>query len=988
MLELEKALNKRCEADPQYGTLLAQWTFDKQLVGCALQSVTQVFPHYSLHDASHADTILRQMARILGPRRIDRLSPTDIWLLLEAAYHHDLGMVVADQTMREWWRDKTFDTFLEGLTDHPDDEVRRAAELLDKRTAFRAQGETWPFDVHRALVLVMAEYARPRHPGQSRGYIDAPSLIHLQSPRTKLVPHRFWSLLGRICESHGLGFAETMTLPARESGFAIDDAHPRFVACMLRLGDLLDLDDGRFCPVLARTFGGLPLSSKVHEEKHQSINEFLVDASEIRVLAECRTTGAFDVTEQWFSWLRQELRDQSVHWAEISPEADFGAVPSAGRIEARLRGYHTAPDGQRPRFEVDKEAMLDFVRGAGLYSDETVCIAELLQNAVDATLLRVWGANRRKWQQIDIQHDTNALEKLRERLKKYPIDVRVQKSKRLGEENHWSVTIRDRGAGISRTDIRFLQCVGSSRKNPRRKERMQGMPEWMKPSGYFGIGLQSVFLFTDRIVLRSRADSGIETIEIEFVQRAGSKEPQILVRSVSGKQALTRSGTRIRFVLREKKVPEDYSYRSTDNETARVVKAYDPLLHDELPILPSKVRDATRDFAKSAFAHIRIDGAGIELLTERLDGQERFFDVESGIELTLRAEIVGRGIDFSYRGRRTAETFHSQFFTGLATWHHDDASKVLTINREKVRADAKKTVRNRLNLALQNILPLYYEKVKADPKRIDERRCLTLAVEIGYIDCKIDAIRNDDAWKHLTFESSLVTLGDMVGASQVRLVEDSTWLAGTVPRETKLEWSADGRELKIIGGELSGWIWHLLKDFHLTLQRVEERVVSKRVGTSFMCEWLAVREGTGDVVANDQVLQTVLRAAASEQKIRMRRTIPCPSQFGALALSRDVGSEPWHTTRVHTRLMPRAIFPFRVEPDGKLSLAGIEEVIAWTYKNRADGTTTMQDIALCVLALVKTADRWLREEWAERAEYSVEDLSRRLNKVYGLGAAR
>lgn len=400
MLELEKALNKRCESDPQYATLLAQWTFDKQLVGRALQSVAQVFPHYSLHDASHAETILRQMARVLGPRRIERLSPTNIWLLLEAAYYHDLGMVIADQTMRTWWSDKKFDTFLEGLTSHADDEVRSAAELLDKRKEFRAHGETWPFDVRRALVLVMAEYARPRHPEWSRGYIDAPSLIDLQSPRTQLVPRRFWTLLGRICESHGLGFTETMKLPARESGFSMDDAHPRFVACMLRLGDLLDLDDGRFCPVLARTFGGLPPSSKAHEEKHHSIEEFLVDSSEICVVAECSSPEAFDVTEQWFSWLRQELRDQSVHWATISPEADFGAVPSAGRIEARLRGYHTSADGRRPRFEVDKEAMLDFVRGAGLYSDETACIAELLQNAVDATLLRIWGANRRKWQRI------------------------------------------------------------------------------------------------------------------------------------------------------------------------------------------------------------------------------------------------------------------------------------------------------------------------------------------------------------------------------------------------------------------------------------------------------------------------------------------------------------------------------------------------------------------------------------------------------------
>jgi hypothetical protein len=985
MLELEKALRKRCEDDTQYATLFAQWTFDKQLVGRALQSVPLVFPHYSLHDASHADTILRQMARVLGPRRIDRLSPTDLWLLLEAAYHHDLGMVVPDKTMREWWSDKKFDTFLDGLANHPDDEVRRAAELLDTRNKSRAQGETWPFDVHRALVLVMAEYARPRHPNQSRKYIDAPSLLDLQSPRTQLVPRRFWSLLGRICESHGFGFAETMKLPARESGFAMDDAHPRFIACMLRLGDLLDLDDGRFCPVLARTFGGLPPSSKTHEEKHHSIDEFLVDASEIRVLAECSSWDAFDVTEQWFSWLRDELRNQSVHWAEISPEADFGAVPSAGRIEVRLRGgYHTSPDGRRPRFDVDKGAMLEFVGGAGLYSDETACVAELLQNAVDATLLRVWGANRRKWQQLDKQRNHNALEELRKHLQKYPIDVRVERSKRLGEQNHWRVIIRDRGAGISVDDVQFLQCVGSSRKNPRRKDRMRGMPEWMKPSGCFGIGLQSVFLFTDRVVLRSRADDSMETIEIELVLRTGSKEPQILVRSVSGKQALTHPGTCVRFVLRELKIPERFRYDELDHETARVARDYDPLLHDELPILPSKVRDAVRAFATSAHSSVRLDGSVIERGTDRnkLNEQEHFFDANNGMELTLRAGERG-GIRFLFRGRKTEERFSSTLLHGSADWHQGDASKILTINREKVRVEALQTVLHAVDRALLQVIPRYYEKVKGDPLRLQEYRCLTLAAEVSEHIRESGAIPRDDKWMGLQYRGSPVTLGEIVGADRIRLIEDPNWPANTHGRrEPKIELSTDGRELTISNMQFEDWLWELLRDRYLVLQRAELAADPNHFD-AWEFEWLALRERPDDIIANHHVLKVILQEAANPRTGTSRRTIPCPQQFHAMAFSSDVESKLGYFGRVYTRLSPRAIFPFRVESDGKLSLAGVEELIRWTYENQTKKAATERDVARAVLDLVQTAHAWLGEEWASRADYSIEELKRRLLKAYG-----
>ncbi len=68
-LELEKALKERCDADHQYETLWAQWTFDKKLVAGALNNVVLTFPHYSRHDASHSNTILQQIARGGGPMK-------------------------------------------------------------------------------------------------------------------------------------------------------------------------------------------------------------------------------------------------------------------------------------------------------------------------------------------------------------------------------------------------------------------------------------------------------------------------------------------------------------------------------------------------------------------------------------------------------------------------------------------------------------------------------------------------------------------------------------------------------------------------------------------------------------------------------------------------------------------------------------------------------------------------------------------------------
>ena len=79
--ELEKALIEKCANDPRLELLQAQWTYDKRLATKALQTVGNNFPHYSLHDASHSNTILVQVTRVLGDR-VNQLSATDIWLCL------------------------------------------------------------------------------------------------------------------------------------------------------------------------------------------------------------------------------------------------------------------------------------------------------------------------------------------------------------------------------------------------------------------------------------------------------------------------------------------------------------------------------------------------------------------------------------------------------------------------------------------------------------------------------------------------------------------------------------------------------------------------------------------------------------------------------------------------------------------------------------------------------------------------------------------
>src|SRR5262249_44600122 len=157
-------------------------------------------------------------------------------------------------------------------------------------------------------------------------------------PRTSLIPNRFWRILDLICRAHGETNAFVFSLPHKESGCVGDFCHPRFIACMLRLGDLLDLDHGRFCSAVNASLPRLPPTSDAHRAKHEGIKRLLVSPQRVDVRGEYDRQDAYSEAESWFSWLRDELKDQLLRWSEIAPDDTFGSLPSIGTIEARLEG--------------------------------------------------------------------------------------------------------------------------------------------------------------------------------------------------------------------------------------------------------------------------------------------------------------------------------------------------------------------------------------------------------------------------------------------------------------------------------------------------------------------------------------------------------------------------------------------------------------------------------------------------------------------------
>jgi len=730
--QLIKHLEDCARNDAIYKPLESQWTFDERLIAKALQNVGVYFPHYSRHDESHSRQILVHIERLLGPDNIAKLSPTDTWLLLEAAYLHDIGMIISDEQLKEDYdaikkhvEKARYSATGDVLT------VMNALLASKEKTASSifASVDISPFQAIKLLREIIADFYRAQHPDRANRIIPNPfDEIGLNSPRNELLPARFFSLLGKICAYHGDSFDKVMELPKQQVGIGTDDCHPRFIACLLRLGDLLDLDDNRFCPVMMKVAGKLPELSEAHRQKHLAIRHFRADPDRIEIEAECPDYESYIETTKWFGWLRDEVKNQMSCWFDIVPERSFGLLPSVGDLKAHLRDWQVFSENQRPHFELDREKVIRLLQGAGLYERKEQAIRELLQNAVDATLVRIWKEYNEAYKQDSIsikEIDEPLSDNIQNIFKNFPIKVVIENDRCEGEFNYWRITIIDKGTGISREDLFYISQIGGSVKNISRREIIEEMPVWMRPSGIFGIGLQSAFLLTDEVVINTRSIDTGESIEIKLTNPTGKEKGNIYFRT-SKAWNFNDYGSKLEFIY---KTDKNTGYvRWTDGYTSRALKDYDELTGIEQDLNILNICEEIKEFFDISllsgildFSEYYINEGFVTKLTEQ--AQDVYYSIEDKLELIKLNFSYDSSLNYYYRGQYLDE--HSNlsfnFLRTTVNLFDEKADDIITINRNKFKKDSQTILFKRISNAVQNFFKapkgkLYYTNLADNDK--------------------------------------------------------------------------------------------------------------------------------------------------------------------------------------------------------------------------------------------------------------------------------
>lgn len=421
--------------------------------------------------------------------------------------------------------------------------------------------------------------------------------------------------------------------------------------------------------------------------------------------------------------------------------------------------------------EIDRASLLELARGANLYRGKQAALRELLSNAADATLLRLFAERGA----AAFPTNDDSLHALRAALAAYPIDVTIEPLAPVGRKEHVRVRIRDRGTGIGEADLPFLGTLGASSKNPKRRALIEAMPEWMRPTGAFGIGLHSAFLAADELILRTRH---AETGQARTLRLATCAEG-VELEEIDG-ELLEDAGTEAVIVI-----PDDgtFSADAIRRAGASGWEPSDPLL-DPLPLLHLHrlgLRVAVREECAAGLVPTRVDG---ELVPSRFDPVHAAFDPETLVELAwsessaafgpfwdARAVDVEARPQLFYRSHLLPHQSPGGYLTAVhVNAHWATARDTLVVSRDSFTYAGQQELYRRRFEAMKRVGPRWLQGKTAgrvpaslEPWISRELWCAEVA-------------EPDEHWRRAEVcrrDSVVLTLGDVAAAGRVERIKAS-----------------------------------------------------------------------------------------------------------------------------------------------------------------------------------------------------------------------
>lgn len=462
-------------------------------VSYAFQRTKTIIKHmgeFTLHDGDHLFRVLNLMEKLMPEQIIRSLSAPELMLLVLSAFFHDIGMAPDEKQVLTWrkiWdnepevepeEEKTFNEFKRFYSARPEQH-----EIIER---FINQGKNTDADTIKAYLIT--EFIRQTHADRAREIIERDWNGKILYRETDLTVE-----FAQICYSHN---EDALTLLDLDKNYLCAEntfACLPLIGVILRLSDILDFDGKRTPAILySHLYVRHPVSLK-EWNKHRAVEAWEISTDLIQFNAKCNHPAIEASIHQFCDLIDHEL---SVCNNVVSALNEFNKNKNRD-ISVKLpfkvnrekittkKNIHNQPlyIYRDTQFNLSKRQVIDLLMGTKLYGNPEVALRELLQNSIDACLLRQ--AQEKKWGNP------------------YNPEIFV---KYYTEGKDIILEIDDNGTGMDQYIIdNYYSKVGSSfyKSTDFYNLKSESNAEFT-PTSRFGIGILSCFMVADTLIVDTK----------------------------------------------------------------------------------------------------------------------------------------------------------------------------------------------------------------------------------------------------------------------------------------------------------------------------------------------------------------------------------------------------------------------------------------------------------------------------------------------------
>jgi hypothetical protein len=334
-----------------------------------------------------------------------------------------------------------------------------------------------------------------------------------------------------------------------------------------------------------------------------------------------------------------------------------------------------------------------------------------MQIGVDATLVRIW-----------VEHgDTKDFSTPNSKdflslLPQYPIIINIEEEKKTKKHVEWKIEIEDNGIGISSDDLKYLMTTGSSSRNKRKRDIIDSMPNWMKPSGTFGIGFQSIFMLTEQVIIETKSFFDEQFQVVELNSPSSQKNGAILIEKKKSNHK-KKVGSKIAFIHKTKKIPNTYSLGRDQSLSKKIIESFDPITDDSFNVDIAQLIDKVSLFSTKNYIPLNLTLNDEVLIDMKSNQQNKFhyYSEKNSLEFSLMFDnpLNSWSHKVFYKNQLIDKShLNSMKFIGFdINILNDDASEVLTIDRNEIRKKYEKKLNKKVNKGIYEYIVNRYDNL-------------------------------------------------------------------------------------------------------------------------------------------------------------------------------------------------------------------------------------------------------------------------------------